>query len=401
MGLSRTVGKERPLNETSRKQRVRKIDILELIPFNIQGNKAALLSKSLGNLVIGGARASNRVIDAFAGTGLYIHFLRDAGLNIPMVLNEFDPYRYISHLQIKHNPAAVLIAAEYYVNQLKKMVEPFENGNVFGPDAKEARVEIRDFFQSEADKFIEPGQDFPSLFQQRGIVKLKNAPELAGLYIVMQNTRYGYRAIQADAVETGLTPIAGPHEMDMLSAVKGKIKLFSRGKKILFNLDARINAVHNRMKNVSVCNGDGWALIRDIAGKGDFVPVDTSYLGKGTSNYNQATREDCNPEIYMRKISDCILPAMKRGAKFLITNNWDDAIVAKLAMLGFTIKKVYRAKGVSHDNAEFAAINFRETAGAIYSRRKALGFSIAVRIQAQTDGSGREDACTASTRRVA
>lgn len=401
MGPEKALLREGRLNEASRKRRVRKNDILELIPFNIQGNKAALLSNSLGNLVIKGARTSNRVIDAFAGTGLYLHFLRDAGIKVPMILNEFDSYRYITHLQIKENPFAVVIAAEYYVDHLKKMVDPFEDGELFGSEAMKAQVEIRDFFQREAERLVEPGQDLFSLFKDKQPVKLKKTPELAALYLVMQNTKFGYRPIQADATKSGLSKIGGPHEMKALGKINGKIKTFATGKKILFDLDGRIKAVHNRMKNVSVYNGDGWALIRDIAGNGDFLPVDTSYLGKETNNYNKATREDCNPEIYMRKIYDCIIPAMKRGAKFLITNNWDAAIVAELETLGFTIKKVYRAKGTSRDNTEFAAINFRETTGAIYRRRKALGSATAVRVQTQTDGNGREDACAASSRRVA
>ena len=90
----------------------RKMEYLKLLPFNIQGNKAELLTNGLGDLVLKAANSSEHVIDAFAGTGLYIHFLRAEGFKKPMILNEFDSYRYITHKQIKDNPIGVRITAK-------------------------------------------------------------------------------------------------------------------------------------------------------------------------------------------------------------------------------------------------------------------------------------------------
>jgi hypothetical protein len=218
----------------------------------------------------------------------------------------------------------------------------------------------------EAERLVEPGQYFDELFLDNKPVKMKNTPETAALYIVAQNQKFGYRPIQADATAKGLKKIMNYHEIRTIVKEKNqKIKKFRVGREILFNLGERIESVHRRLKNVSICNGDGWKLIRENAGKGDFVPVDTSYLGKNTNNYNKATGEDCDPEVYMRKVKECILPATRRGAKFLITNNWHDEIVTKLRLLGFAILKLKRAKGVSRDRTEFAAINFDPTTGAI------------------------------------
>jgi hypothetical protein len=343
----------------------RKQELLDLLPFNIQGNKAELLFNSLGDLVLLAANNSERVIDAFAGTGLYVHFIRASGIDIPMILNEFDPFRYITHFQIKTNPLGVRIAGEYFLNKLIKFVDLFQDGDIFGPTATATNQDIVDFLQSEARRLIEPGQDFSDLAHNKKPVKMKNTPELAGLYILMQNQKWGYRPIQADATPEGLKRVMTHHEIRSLVKENGKIKKFRLGRNILFNLEERINSVHRRLKNVSICNGDGWKLIKELAGNGDFVPVDTSYLGKDTSNYSKATQEDCDPEIYMNKFRDCILPAIKRGAKVLITNNWDDQIVDRLQSAGLRISMVYRKKGVSRDTTEFAAFNFDPATGTI------------------------------------
>jgi len=359
----------RELNDSLKSNNVspvkRKQELLNLLPFNIQGNKAHLLTNGLGNLVLGAASTSERVIDAFGGTGLYVHFMRANGIDIPMILNEFDSYRYITPFQIKVNPLGVRLAAEDYLGRLVDMVDQFQDDDIFGPTATAKKQDIVDFLQSEAQKLLEPGQNLSDLAENKKPVKMKNTPELAGLYIVMQNQKWGYRPIQADATLEGLKKVMTHPELRTLVNEKGKIKKFRLGKKILFNLGERINSVHRRLKNVSICNGDGWKLIREAAGYDDFVPIDTSYLGKKTSNYNKATQEDCDPEIYMKKFQDCILPAIKRGAKVLITNNWDDQIVDRLKSVGLRISKVNRQKGVSRDTTEFAAFNFDPASGAI------------------------------------
>lgn len=351
----------------------KKTDIGKLLPFNIQGNKMELLAKSVGGLVEKAASNSDRVIDAFAGTGAYVHYLRDSGNDKPMLLNEFDPYRFVTHKQLKDNPFGVLIAMEYYVNKLKKMVDQFEDGEEFGSDAKAKQEEIRDFFHKEAERLIEPGQIRTEFFENKLPLKLKNTPELAGLYLVMQNQRYAYRPIQADASREGLKKVMGYAEI--LTIVKdknNKVKLFRTGKRTIFNPRERIYAVSKRMRNVDLFFGDGWKLIQNLAGKGDFVPVDTSCLGKSTSNYNKMTQEDCNHNIYMNKVHKYLMPAADRGAKLLITNNWDNEIVRKFRKLGFSAFKANRKKGVSRDTAELVAINFDPFTGTINTGRKTL-----------------------------
>lgn len=323
------------------------------------------MAKSIGGLVENAAASSERVIDAFGGTGAYIHYLRDCGIDKPMIYNEFDPYRYITIKQLRDNPIGVRISAQYYLGKLTSMLSRFKDNDIFGSDAKATQQTIRDFFQSEAERLIEPGQDYIELNKNGLPVRMKNTPEVAGLYLVMQNQRYGYRPIQADASLSGLKKTMRSAEVETLSKRKNKILLLGRGRNYLSNLESRISAIHRRLSNVEVLRGDGWKLIRDGAGKGDFVPVDTSYLGKEISNYNKSTREDCNAEIYVKKVHKYLVPAMKRQAKLLITNNWDYDVLKNLRRLGLSVFKVHRSKGVSRETAELVAINFNPTSGTI------------------------------------
>jgi len=213
----------------------KKLDIGKLIPFNIQGNKTELLANSIGGLVENAARESDRVIDAFGGTGAYIHYLRDNGNDKPMLLNEFDPYRFVTHKQLRDNPFGVSTVVEYYVNKLKKMVDQFEDGEEFGPVAKATQKDIVSFLQKEAERLIEPGQNLTKSYKLKLTIKMKNSPVLAGLYLVMQNQKFGYRSIQADASRVGLKKVMGHHEIRTIAKAKQKVRLFRLGRSILFD----------------------------------------------------------------------------------------------------------------------------------------------------------------------
>ena len=334
-----------------------------MLPFNIQGNKTELLTNSIGGLVEKAANTSCRLIDAFGGTGAYTHYLRDSGNDKPMILNEYDPYRFVTHKQLKDNPLGVSIVTEYYMDKLKKMVDQFEDGEEFGPAAEATKKDIVAFLQKEAERLIKPGQNLTESYKHKLPVKMKNTPELAGLYLAMQNQRFGYRSIQADASREGLKKVMDRYEIRTIAKEKQKIRLFRSGKSILFEPRERINAVSKRMRNVDLHFGDGWKLINELAGKGDFVPVDTSYLGKSTRNFNKRTQEDCDPNIYMDKVHKYLMPAVHRGAKLLITNNWDNGTVFKFRKVGFSVFKANRKSVASRDTTELVAINFDPVTG--------------------------------------
>ncbi len=143
--------------------------------------------------------------------------------------------------------------------------------------------------QKEAERLIQPWQNITKLKELKLPLKMKNTPELASLYIVMQNQRHEYRPINSDISVKGLRRVMTYGQNKTVANQKGKIKLFRTGGRILRNPRKRILSVSKRLQNVDITYGDGWKLIYDIAGEGDLVLVDTSYLGKTTENYNQFT----------------------------------------------------------------------------------------------------------------
>jgi hypothetical protein len=343
----------------------KKMDITDLLPFNLLGNKAELLADSIGGLLKNGAKNSDRIIDAFSGTGAYIHYLRDSGNDKPMILNEFDPYRFVTHKQIKDNPLSVSFGVKYYKEKVSKKVKHLKNGERFDSAAREARKNVVDYMQKEAERLIQPLQNITELNELKLPLKIKNTPEAASLYTFMQIQRHQYLPINADISVKGLKRVMTYGQNKTVTNEKGRIKLFRTGGRILRNPRKRILSVSKRLQNVKITYGDGWNLIYKTAGEGDLVLVDTSYLGKTTENYNQFTQEDSDPGVYMEKVRKYILPAFKRGAKFLVTNNWNDEIVNEFLKLGFTVFKAERAKEQSNRKPELVAINFDPFTGAL------------------------------------
>ncbi len=126
----RDISKSNLLGKTQRicmPSNKKKMDITDLLSFNLLGNKTELLADSIGGLLKKGVKNSDRVIDAFSGTGDYIHYLRNSGNDKPMVLNEFDPYRFVTHKQIKDNPLAVSFAVKYYQEKVSNRVTHLKN----------------------------------------------------------------------------------------------------------------------------------------------------------------------------------------------------------------------------------------------------------------------------------
>jgi len=343
--------------------RLNKNEIAELMPFNMQGNKAHLLADSIGGAVVAAAGKSERVIDAFGGAGTYIHYLRSCGNDKPMMLNEYDPFRYITHNQLKQNPISVTYALQDYVEKLEGMVGHLDDEAPFDEKAAKAQGAVVDFLQKEADRLVFPWQDFGHLSKNGLPVNMISRPELAALYILIQCQKRMYRPVQADADPDGLKPVMNSSESETVANKDNRVKLFYHGKKYIFNARERIKAISQRLNGVEITNEDGWKLIQNNAGDGDFVLVDTSYLGKATNNYNVSTQEDSAPDIYLDKIKQYLVPALRRGARFLITNNWNDDVVRELKALGFSVYKAFRKYG----DPELVAMNFDKETGCIAS----------------------------------
>ncbi len=186
-------------------------------------------------------------------------------------------------------------------------------------------------------------------------------------------------------------------ENEFMRSKKGKLHLYARSKDRIFNAESHIQQASQRLQGAEIRRGDGWTLAK-TAGDGDLVLIDTSYLNKKTeqgktkktANYNKATEEDAVPEIYQQKITDNLLDAWDKGAKLVITNNWDEGVASFLTHLGFTVIADTRAQGVSNDTRELIATNFNPVTGTLNARRTDLHDSTTGRT-AKTDHNGRDE----------
>jgi hypothetical protein len=72
--------------------------------------------------------------------------------------------------------------------------------------------------------------------------------------------------------------------------------------------------------------------------------------------------------FYLRKVSDNLLPAWDRGAKLLITNNYDPKVAQQLRELGFEVNPAERSKALGiGETKELIATNFDHNTGEVYS----------------------------------
>lgn len=377
-----------PLNKSAIADRKRMIG--RLMPFNIQGNKADLLAKGLGPVIERAAKGTKRTIDAFGGTGAYTHYLRSKGLGHEGdILNEFDPLRYVTHKQLKENPKEVGREAARTLTEVRQILKGVSEGERFSEKHEAVRRQVADYFQRRLNALVAPGESVRQKARAGETVEMQDTPETAGLYLIMQEQAFNSLPIQAEVTDDRVVeeqgrffsaPLKAPHfrlpGFVVVTDQGGKVGFF-QGKERLFETAERAEGAGRRMQGVDVRRGDGWELVRKEAGKGDLVPVDTSYLnratGEETSNYSQATAEDAVPEVYMEKVRTNLLPAWDRGAKLVVTNNWDQRVADYLRSLGFDVVKAVR-QGASKEDiklggaAELVAINFDKKTGEIFKR---------------------------------
>jgi hypothetical protein len=373
----------------------KKVD--SVLPFNIFGNKSHLIANSIGVMMENAAKSSRRVIDAFAGSGGYTHYLSEMGaLPKGSILNEYDPMRTIAHKQIKENPDAVIKAAQgfedYVSAKLNELERPIIGENKRLEAAKKIRQELTNWAREQLKAHAMPGQDFVAKGRNNEPIEMQDTPETAGMYYFLQNQSFRYKPIQSDANRNGEFIVHGFAFVDT-DKKTGKVKKFVSGKRYLKDKDNIIRTASGRIKDVNVQRGDGWALIKNEAGDGDLATVDTSYLNKGsglppTVNYNKATEEDANPDVYVKKIADNLLPAWDRGAKLVVTNNWDDNVASTLESLGFNVFQTQRAG----EQNELVAINFDPTTQQVYSRGGDLAGQLTRRVAGTTQRPGSVDA---------
>jgi len=77
------------------------------------------------------------------------------------------------------------------------------------------------------------------------------------------------------------------------------------------------------------------------------------------------------------------MPAADRGAKLLITNNWDNEVAGNFLKLGFSVFKANRKRGVSPNTTELVAINFDPDTGNINKGRNFSALNVPLKLRRQ------------------
>lgn len=153
---------------------------------------------------------------------------------------------------IPGNPLAVSFAVKYYQEKVSNKVKHLKHEDRFDSVAEEARKNVVDFMQKEAERLIQPWQKITELKGHKLPLKMKNTPESASLYIVMQNQKQLYLLINADASEQGLEQVMEYKHNKTVAKENEKIKLFRTGDRILRNPRGKILSVSKRLKNVEI-----------------------------------------------------------------------------------------------------------------------------------------------------
>lgn len=370
-----------------------KDEVSALLPFALQGNKSHLLAESIGKLVESASSGGRRFIDAFGGAGRYTHYLAHNGkLPTGSILNEFDPMRSIAHKQIQKNPEQVRATAMKLADYVRARIAALpseEHPKERLKDALKLRDELGLWAKGLLRRQIAPGQNMEEKAKSGQPVEMIDNPFTAGLYYFLQRQTYSSLPLQSDASVKNIGDIASPgFNFIVPNNATGKVDVFNRKND---HYD-KLSGESKRLSGVDVRRGDGWALTREEAGEGDTVAIDTSYLNrKGskikTANYNKATEEDANPDVYLEKIEKNVLPAWDRGARLIITNQWHEDVADALASQGFKVYKTHRSSALGkkneglmrHEeetgeksNAELVAINFDPKTNRVFSRGEAM-----------------------------
>jgi len=295
-------------------------------PYPLMGNKEQLISqKGYHEIIKKGVEESDRVIDAFMGTGVNSNILPlITDKKIPVIKNEFNKFRYNVYKALHENPEAV-------IDGVKKHIETIENIHRQHELYKEAKKEITNYFKEHIE-------DDPSV------------------YIVAQH------------FSPSSKPINEPKDIAVDIRKNFKIrnfKLFKSGE-----IEQRLKNIASVLKEYphEIRQGDAWKLIAKEAKKGDLVIVDPDYLsekGRKVAGYG-ATIEDKNLKTFLRKFDRIILPKAKRGARFIITNTWDEGLAEALKERGFKVFKTKRRSAKSVKD-ELIATNFDERSGEVYT----------------------------------
>ena len=155
------------------------------------------------------------------------------------------------------------------------------------------------------------------------------------------------------------------------------------------NIEKLIRDYHQVFVGKTIHSANSWLLLPRLAREhpGIGFVIDPPYFGvpetkngktlidsatgqpvrKGTSNYDSTT-DIRTPDDLLRLFDSYVLPAWQSGAKFVLTNEWDDSAAVALRLRGATVVKIVR-QGRKGDTPELVAYNFNPTDGTLRPHR--------------------------------
>jgi hypothetical protein len=334
-------------------------EVRQLAPYLISGNKGDIVGAH-GDFIAKVAQGAKRVVDAFGGAAIYSHFLAQRGL-LPAgsQWNEWEYTRSTTNRQIANNTEAVVAALE----QVKAdYLAAFPREKL--PASREEMLDLRrrqlDWMQKRVAELVPtPSKD------AEGRLILPDSPQMAAFYLFAQNHMAENRVVDIElrdgrAVFTTAGKVNGKDDFKFIAADKNGKPEWSIPWMRIWEPEAaanRLRSAAGRLRQLEVRQGDGWALAAN-AEPGSLVFVDSSYFqsdkdiaeGKQVMNYGSETLDDGNWPDWLVKFSEKLEP---RGndVRYVVTNNFNNQVVAELEKAGWTILRTSRTNktGLAHE----------------------------------------------------
>jgi hypothetical protein len=310
-------------------------DILQSVaPYTMAGNKAALFSKrGFSGVVDDFLSGAHTVFDLFSGTSLFSNMLiKRYGFDGEVITNEYDKARYKTLIDIRDNHEELIERVESVLLYCRKVYSKYKDSDM-----------------SRAKELV-------SVVLSEGMLNGNSAH-----YIVAQ-------LISLKSIAVNYDDIVGAYESpEIFKVIFGT----SRGCRLDTDIEAiatRIRKAHALSKNLRILNQNSIDIMTTLLNEHDDLSgyslyLDPDYVNfeasgiKGAKNmsYNQKTAFMKDVKEFGKKVIDKLLvPLRDRGAKILITNEYNETLIRHLRKRGFYV--AYTTRG--ENKPEIVAASF-------------------------------------------
>jgi DNA repair protein RadC len=218
----------------------------------------------------------------------------------------------------------------------------------------------------------------PPKAEHPGPIPARDDPATTGLYVAAEMLSDNSISLDLDAAGNLNEPFTGLFDdWDWHTSDRAK------------NIEKLIRDYHQVFVGKTVHSANSWTLLPRLARENPGIGfvIDPPYFGvpetengrvlidtatgqpvrKGTSNYDSTT-DIRTPDDLLRLFDSFVLPAWQSGAKFVLTNEWDDSAAVALRLRGATVVKIAR-QGRKGDTPELVAYNFNPNTGELRPHR--------------------------------